>query len=188
MPIPVLETERLRLRPFSAEDDVAVFALASDPDVARFVRFEAHRSIEETRAFLEMVERHYAEGNAFAWAVVLCENGELIGSCGFPHRSPERNSAEIGYWLGRPYWGQGYAVEAAYAMIRFGFEQAGLERIEAKCFVTNHAGQRVIEKLGLALEGTESSEMIKGGYPELRLYGISREEWRARGGASDLRG
>ena len=58
MTIPVLETERLRLRPFSAEDDVAVFALASDPEVARFVRFEAHRNIEATRAFLEMVERH----------------------------------------------------------------------------------------------------------------------------------
>ena len=177
-PIPVLETERLRLRPFTLDDEAAVFALASDPEVARFVRFEAHRTLAETRAFLELVLQHYARGKPFAWAVVRREDERLIGSCGFVSESDERKSAEIGYWLGKPYWGQGYAVEAARALVRFGFEQMGLERVEAKCFVGNRAGQRVIEKLGMKFEGTDRSEMIKGEYPELRLCGISRDEWR----------
>jgi ribosomal-protein-alanine N-acetyltransferase len=179
VPIPTLETERLRLRPFTLDDDAEVFALASDPEVARFVRFEAHRDLAETRAFLELAQRHYHRGDPFAWAIVRREDDRLIGSCGFVSEAPERKSAEIGYWLGKPYWGKGYAVEAARALVRFGFEDMGLERVEAKCFLENRAGQRVIEKLGMKFEGTDRSEMIKGVYPELRLYGITRQEWEA---------
>ncbi len=176
-PIPVLETERLRLRPFTLDDEAAVFALVSDPEVARFVRFEAHRTPAETRAFLELVERYYRRGEPFGWAIARREDDRLIGSCGFVSRAGERKSAEIGYWLGKPYWGKGYAAEAAQALVRFGFEQMGLERVEAKCFLENRSGRRVIEKLGMKLEGTDRSEMIKGSYPELRLYSIARHEW-----------
>lgn len=176
--IPVLDTERLRLRPFTFDDEAAVFALVSDPEVARFVRFEAHRTPAETRAFLELVLECYGRGDPFAWAIVLREDERLIGSCGFVSQAGERRSAEIGYWLGKPYWGKGYAVEAARALVRFGFEQMNLERVEAKCFVENRAGQRVIEKLGMKFEGTDRSEMIKGQYPELRMYGVARAEWK----------
>lgn len=176
-PIPTLETERLRLRPFTLNDEAAVFALASDPEIARFVRFEAHRTPADARVFLELVQQHYKKGNLFAWAVERREDDRLIGSCGFVAHKTEQRSAEIGYWLGKPYWGKGYAVEAARALVRFGFEQMDLERVEAKCFVENRAGQRVIEKLGMKFEGTDRSEMIKGGYPELRLYGFSKQEW-----------
>jgi len=179
--IPVLETERLRLRLFTLDDEAAVFALVSDPEVARFVRFEAHLTPAETRAFLELVQQYYRRREPFAWAIVRHEDDRLIGSCGFVSQAVERRSAEIGYWLGKPYWGKGYAVEAARALVRFGFEQMGLERVEAKCFIENSAGQRVIEKLGMKFEGTDSSEMIKGGYPELRVYGIGRDEWRRSG-------
>lgn len=178
LPIPTLETARLRVRPFTMDDEPAVFALVSDPEIARFVRFEAHRSPADTRAFLELVFEHYQRGDPFAWAIVLREEGRLIGSCGFVSEAAEQSSAEIGYWLGKPYWGKGYAVEAARALVRFGFEHMGLERVEAKCFIENRAGQRVIEKLGMRFEGTDRSEMIKGEYPELNMYGISREEWR----------
>ncbi len=177
-PIPVLETERLRLRPFSFDDEAAVFALVSDPEIAHFVRFDAHRTPAETRAFLELVERYYRRGEPFAWGIVRREDERLIGSCGFVSQAGEKKSAEIGYWLGKPYWGKGYAVEAARTLVHFGFEQMNLERVEAKCFVENRAGQRVIEKLGMKLEGTDRSEMIKGAYPELNMYGISREDWR----------
>ena len=176
-PVPTLETERLRLRPFTFDDEAALFALASDPVIARFVRFEAHRTPAETHAFLELALEHYRRGEPFAWAVVRREDDRLIGSCGFVSRTPKRKSAEIGYWLGKPYWGKGYAVEAARALVRFGFELMGLERVEAKCFLENRAGQHVIEKLGMRFEGTDRSEMIKGEYPELRVYAIARRDW-----------
>jgi len=179
-PVLVLETERLRLRPFTFDDEAAVFALVSDPEIARFVRFKAHRTPAETRAFLELVQQYYRRGEPFAWAIVRREDGRLIGSCGFVSQGGERRSAEIGYWLGKPYWGKGYAEEAAQALVRFGFEQMGLEFVEAKCFLENRAGQRVIEKLGMKFEGTDRSEMIKGEYPELNMYGISREDWRGK--------
>lgn len=178
-PIPTLETERLLLRPFTLADESAMYALASDPEIARFVRFEAHRSPAETRAFLELVLEHYEQGDPFAWAIVLREDERLIGSCGFVSHSAARKSAEIGYWLGRPYWGKGYAVEAARALVTCGFEQMGLECVEAKCFLANRAGRRVIEKLGMKLEGSYRDEMIKGEYPELRLYGATKQEWFA---------
>jgi [ribosomal protein S5]-alanine N-acetyltransferase len=176
-PIPTLETERLRLRPFTFDDVAAVFALVSDPEVARFVRFEAHRTPAETRAFLELVEQCYRRGEPFAWAIVRREDDRLIGSCGFVSQAGEKKSAEIGYWLGKRYWGEGYAAEAARALVRFGFERMNLERLEAKCFVENRAGQRVIEKLGMKLEGTDRSEMIKGEYPEVHMYAVARQDW-----------
>jgi ribosomal-protein-alanine N-acetyltransferase len=179
-PIPTLETERLRLRPFNFDDEAAVFALASDPEIARFVRFEAHRTPADTRVFLELVAEHYRRGDLFALAITLREDGRLIGSCGFVSQAPEQNAAEVGYWLGKPHWGKGYAVEAARELLRFGFVRMGLERVEAKCFLENHAGQRVIEKLGMNLEGTDRSERIKGVYPQLNMYGISREDWQGR--------
>ena len=176
-PIPTLETERLSLRPFTFDDEAAVFALVSDPAIARFVRFEAHRTPADTRVFLELAAEHYRRGDLFALAIILREDERLIGSCGFVSQSTERRSAEIGYWLGKPHWGKGYAVEAARALVRYGFEQMRLERVEAKCFVENHAGQRVIEKLGMKLEGTDRSERIKEKYPELNMYAIARTEW-----------
>ena len=175
--VPALESDRLRLRPFTLQDEAEVFALACDPEVARFVRFEAHRTPAETRQFLELVQQHYSRGDPFALAIVRRADERLIGSCGFVSLDGERRSAEIGYWLGKPYWGQGYAAEAARALVRFAFEQMGLERVEAKCFPDNRAGQRVIEKLGMKFEGTDRSETIKGEYPELRVYGISRQDW-----------
>ncbi len=175
--IPVLETQRLGLRPFTPDDEPALFALACDPEVARFVRFEVHRTPAETRAFLDVVQQHYDHGNPFAWAIVLRDCDRLIGSCGFVNVAPERKSAEIGYWLGRLYWGRGYAVEAARSLLKYGFEVMGLEQIEAKCFLENAAGLRVIEKLGMEFAGTDRSEMIKEQYPELRLYSISRAAW-----------
>ena len=183
--IPTLQTERLLLRPFALSDEAAVFALVSDPEIARFVRFEAHRTPAETRTFLEFVLEHYQRGNPFALAITLREGGTLIGSCGFVSQAPERKAAEIGYWIGKPYWGQGYAVEAARALIRFGFEQMGLERIEAKCFLANRAGQRVIERLAMKFEATDRSELIKGHHPELNMYGISTEEWRRKFNPAD---
>ena len=176
-PIPVLETERLCLRPFTLADEPAVFALASDPEIARFVRFEAHRAPADTRAFLESAFEHYKRGDPFALAILRRPDDRLIGSCGFVSQAPERHAAEIGYWLGKAYWGKGYAVEAVRALLRYGFEQMHLERVEAKCFVENRAGQRVIEKLGMKYEGTDRSEMIKGEYPELNLYSVVRREW-----------
>lgn len=176
----MLETERLRLRPFTLADEAAVFALASDPEVARFVRFEPHRSPADTRKFLEFVQQHYRRGGPFSWAIVQREDDRLMGSCGFVAQDKRRRSAEIGYWLGKSYWGKGYAVEAARALVRFGFEEMDLQVIEAKCFVHNRAGQRVIEKIGMRFEGTEQREMIKGAYPELRLYAISRQQFEAR--------
>ena len=88
------------------------------------------------------------------------------------------NQAELGYWIGKPFWNRGYATEAAIAVIRFGFASLDLDRIASRHFSRNPASGRVMQKAGLRHEGTARQSMIKWGkYEDLQLYAILREDW-----------
>jgi RimJ/RimL family protein N-acetyltransferase len=88
------------------------------------------------------------------------------------------NQAELGYWIGKPFWNRGYATEAAIAVIRFGFASLDLNRIASRHFSRNPASGRVMQKAGLRHEGTARQSMIKWGkYEDLQLYAILREDW-----------
>ncbi len=103
--------------------------------------------------------------------------GLLIGAVGL-RIDDEDQRAELGYWIGKPYWGQGYCTEAAGAVIRFGFEQLGLNRIFAHHFARNPASGRVMQKLGMAHEGRLPQHVKKGdAFEDLELYGIVRETY-----------
>ena len=102
---------------------------------------------------------------------------KLVGAIGL---NIERrfNQAELGYWIGKPFWNRGYATEAAIAVIRFGFASLDLNRIASRHFSRNPASGRVMQKAGLRHEGTARQSMIKWGkYEDLQLYAILREDW-----------
>ena len=104
-------------------------------------------------------------------------NGEdhIFGGMGI-HIDHRHNHAEIGYWLGKPYWGKGYATEAGQALLGYGFETLNLYRIHASHFVGNPASGRVMQKLGMRFEGLRPGYMRKGDqYYDLVLYGILRD-------------
>ncbi len=173
----VLTGPRVDLRPFTLEDVAAVLAYASDPEVTRHLQWEAYDDPETAAAFI----RSTATGGEtwFARAIVLRDAGTVIGGADLRIVSPPDRRAELGYGLGRPYWGHGYATEAASLLVRFGFEHLGLTRIQALCAVDNARSMRTLERLGMHREGRLEQYRWKGGAAhDLWLYALTRAAWR----------
>lgn len=177
--LPLLETERLILRQLVPEDASEVFAYASDHEVASWTTWEAHRTLDDSRDYLERVMTWYADGFGGPWGLELKSTGQLIGTCGMA-LTPQHARAELGYAVGRAWWGQGLMTEAVVEAIRYGFEELRLNRIEARCIPTNIGSARVMEKAGMTYEGTIREQIfVKGSFDDLRLYSILRREWLA---------
>ena len=112
------------------------------------------------------------------WAVALREKGTLVGSITL-HLHPLHDNAELGYWIGKPYWGCGYATEAAEEAVRYGFEELGLHRIHSSHFGSNHASGKVMRKVGMSREGTRPEHYKKWEAYEDRVdYGLLARDWR----------
>lgn len=179
--LPTLETDRLILRKMTPEDARAVFAYASDPEVTRYVIWETHRSIEDSRAFLDFAAGKYESGGEPDWGIVYKGDHRFIGTCGIVSWKPYHARAELGYALSRDYWGRGLMAEAVRAMISFGFDRMNLNRIEARCIAENAASARVLEKAGMLYEGTlRKRELIKGEHRDIKVYSVLRSELRGR--------
>jgi [ribosomal protein S5]-alanine N-acetyltransferase len=179
--LPTLETERLILRKMAPSDAEAVFAYASDPEVTRYVIWETHRSIEDSRAFLELESSKRESGGEPEWGIVYKGDHRFIGTCGIVSWDPDHARAELGYVLSRDYWGRGLMAEAVRAVISFCFQRMNLHRIEARCTAENAASARVMEKAGMTHEGTlRQREVIKGAYRDMELYAILKGEFRGR--------
>jgi RimJ/RimL family protein N-acetyltransferase len=148
LPAPVLATARLRLRPPQREDAPAIAALANDRRIAEnTARIPHPYALADAAGFLRHLEESEIET---AFAITRADDA-LIGICGLLMKP--RKTPEIGYWLGVPYWGHGYATEAARAVIDHAFEDLGLERLEAGARVSNPASRRVLEKCGFQWSG-----------------------------------
>lgn len=154
MPLPI-ETERLVLRSFRLEDAPALHErVLGDPEVMRFIPRGGAPSVERTRAAIERYVAHERAHGYSLWAVELRDTGELIGDCGLYRVEGAGPEVEVAYHLGRPWWGRGYATEAAKAALDFGFREAGLAEIVAICFPDHAASRRVMEKAGMRYAGT----------------------------------
>ena len=176
---PPLETKRLILREFVSGDFDAVQTYASDPEVCRFMSWGPN-SESETRAFLSrMIEAQASEPRkGYDIAVALQKSERIIGTCGLTIGSIEHRRAELGYCFNREYWNQGYATEAARAMIDFGFRRLCSHRIYAYCDPDNLGSVRVLEKLGLHREGLlREHQFVKGHWRDADLYAILEQEW-----------
>jgi [ribosomal protein S5]-alanine N-acetyltransferase len=179
--LPTLETERLILRKMILNDAEAVFAYASNSEVSRYTLWETHRSIEDSRAFLEFATQKYENGGEPDWGIVYRGNGCLVGACGLVNWEAEHARAEVGFVLSREYWGRGLMSEAVRTILRFGFERMNLNRIEARCIAENAASARVMEKAGMVYEGTlRQREYIKGAYRDIKLYAILKKGFPGR--------
>ena len=179
--LPVLETERLILRKMTPGDAEAVFVYASDPEATRYMIWETHRSLGDSRAFLELVASRDESGGEPEWGIVYKGDHRFVGTCGFVNWEPGHARAELGYVLSREYWGRGLASEAVRAVVSFGFARMDLNRIEARCIAENAASSRVMEKAGMTYEGTlRQRERIKGAYRDMKLYAILKDEYPGR--------
>lgn len=173
-----LETPRLLLRPFDLQDAPAVQCLAGAREIADTTENIPHPY--ETGMADEWIASHqakHAAGSLAVFAIVLRDGMKLIGAIGLTiDRAADKG--ELGYWIGKPFWGQGFCTEAARAVLGYGFGALSLNRIGARHFARNPASGRVMAKIGMTAEGTARQGAIKwGNYEDLVLYGILRHEW-----------
>ncbi len=179
--LPTLETDRLLLRPLRLTDAEDVFAYAGDPEMTHYTTWTAHRSLADSRHFLQAKLRSYAHGEPSNWGVVLAASGRLIGTCGFVSWNPDHRRAEIGYALARRHWGQGLTTEAVRAVVDFSFRQTELYRLQALCLIPNLASARVMEKVGMRYEGIlRGFADHQGQFSDLKIYAILRPDWESR--------
>ena len=167
------------MREFVVEDWPDVLAYQRDP---RYLRYYAwtDRTEADAREFVQMFVDQQAEEprRKFQLAIALPDDGQLIGNCGI-RRKPENDwEADIGYELAPEHWGKGYATEAAQAMVEFGFRELGLHRISSWCIADNLASARVLEKVGLRLEGRmREHEYFKERWWDTLIYALLESEW-----------
>lgn len=178
--LPTIETERLLLRKITLNDASDMFEYACNPEVSEYTMWSAHTSIEDTKYFLKSITKMYKRRELVDWGIVHKVEKKFIGTCGFVEWSMTHSRAEIGYALSRSYWGEGYMSEAVNAVIEFGFREMLLNRIEAKCKVSNIGSARVMEKVGMQLEGILRQHIfVKGEYWDLKIYSILRDDFLA---------
>lgn len=176
---PVLDTARLRLRPFVGGDADALFALHSNVHVMRY--WDSPPWTERARAerFLGMCRTMADEGTGARVAIERVSDGAFVGWCGLTGWNPEYRSASLGYVLGEAMWGHGFATEAAYALLRWAFDTLDLNRVQAEADTRNGASARVLEKVGFVREGTLREDcIVNGDVSDSWVFGLLRREWQ----------
>jgi RimJ/RimL family protein N-acetyltransferase len=172
--IPNIETERLTLRPFREDDVSPFFELSQDPDVMRYVGDRRVPTLQESWRAIAGWLGHWALRGYGQWAIEERSSGRLIGRAGIIN-PVDWPGPEVGYVLGRAWWGRGYATEAARAAMDWGFEQIGFADLLSLIDPANLASIAVATRLGESLRG----ETDLWGNSVL-VYGIGRAEWGAR--------
>jgi ribosomal-protein-alanine N-acetyltransferase len=176
-----LVTRRLVIRPFDLSDADDIRRLAGEWEIADTTLNIAH-PYEEGMAedWIGTHREGFETGRLCNWALTLRDTGDLVGAIGLVI-TRRFDHAELGYWVGKPYWGQGYCTEAAEAVLDYGFIRLGLHRVHASHFGRNPASGRVMLKLGMKEEGVLRGHVKKWGkYEDLAVYGILKEEWLKR--------
>lgn len=177
-----LETERLILRRFTADDAEPAFKNWTSSDaVTEFLRWEAHGDITITCDFINSQLENYKKIDTYSWAIVLKELGEPIGSMGAVELNEKAQSVEIGYCIGEKWWRHGYTSEALAAVIKFFFEEVGTNRIYSEHDPQNPNSGKVMLKCGMKYEGTlRQADFNNTGICDTCIYGILAEEYNAR--------
>lgn len=173
-----METQRLVLRQVRPSDlETYHTRLTSDPDVAKYMLWEANSDISHTAGTIERIRRGYADGTRYHWAIALKEDDSLIGTIallGF-----EADQCSFAYMLGKDFWGQGYGTEALQRVFRFAFEEMELSAICADHFADNPASGAVMKKAGMRCLDLHPGKYEKNGIrQDAVLYTITKEDWK----------
>jgi RimJ/RimL family protein N-acetyltransferase len=164
------------LRAFNLADAPEVQRLAGDRDIAATtLRIPHPYESGMAEQWIGSIQRKFENGEAIAWAITSRKDGQLMGAIGLEIHQKNEN-AELGYWIGKPFWGQGYCTEAVRAVVHYAFEQLRLNRLKAHHFANNPASGRVLRKIGMTWEGRLIQEIKKWGeFVDLEVYGIVRQ-------------
>lgn len=176
-PYPRLDTNRLILRQVEESDIDDIHAYASDPMLTTHLTWDAHRTLQDTHAFIQFAFKQYEENGVGPWAIVWKEKNQVIGTIDLVWNK-KHYSAELAYAISREFWRQGLGTEAVKKIINFGFKEMELERIQARCVPDNIASYRLMETVGMTYEGTLRKSMFrKGKQEDIKMYSILRNEY-----------
>ncbi|MHC1769402.1 MAG: GNAT family N-acetyltransferase [Verrucomicrobiia bacterium] len=176
---PALKTERLILRPLTLEDAPVVQHLAGRREIADTTISIPHPySAQQARDWISGHMEARAQLKGMVFGVELTRTNQLIGTIGLREIDQEHLKAEMGFWIGMDWWGNGYATEAARRLIRYGFQELGLNRIYAHHMVRNPASGRVLEKIGMQREGLLRQRVRKWGrFEDVFMLAILSQDW-----------
>ncbi len=175
---PIIQTERLLLRPFSTADAQAAQRLVSEKEFASTTSSIPHPYPDgAAKQWISTHQEEFERGESLVFAIVRRSDDMLIGTMSL-QINPRHARGELAYWIGKPHWNSRYCTEAARAIVRYGFETLGLDCVCARQLTRNPASGRVMQKVGMAYEGTLRRHLRKWGqFEDLALYGLLREEF-----------
>lgn len=183
---PTLTTARMLLRELSPADAAVLHEYWSDKAVTEFMVLNAFANIATTARMIELLAGLAGAGAGVRWAVALRDGGRVIGTCGFHNLKAEHSRAEIGYELGKEYWGRGLMSEALRAILRHGYEVMNFNRIEAFVNVGNARSVQLLERLGFRLDGTlREYEYARGRFVDQHCFSLLKGDFAGSGGGSD---
>jgi ribosomal-protein-alanine N-acetyltransferase len=175
----LIQTPRLALRDFVSTDAGAVHNYHSHPSYPWHFYESASPTHEESQRFVQrFLDQQGQKPRTFFQLAITLPTGELIGNCGVRQRNPAVDEADVGYELSPSHWGNGYATEAAAAMIAFGFRSLLIKRITARCLSENTASSKVLRRLGMVrVEIRRNAEYFKGRSWDEDVYALAVTEW-----------
>lgn len=173
-----LETARLTLRRFTADDAVPLFDnWASDDEVTRYLTWPTHKSVDASREYVDRCVEGYSDLSVYQWGIELKDTRELIGNISVVRVLDDIECLELGWVLGRRYWGNGYVAEAARSVMDFLFAEVGANCICAGHDVSNPNSGRVMQKIGMHYDGTlRQSARNNQGIVDMAYYSILASE------------
>lgn len=176
---PELETKNLILRRMHPGDAGALFEILGDDEVTEFYDEDAFSDISQARDQIEAWENGFKNKRCVRWGITRKGEGYLLGTCGYYGFHTWYRRVSIGYELGRENWRQGIMTEALSAMVDFGFDEMGLNRIEAVVMPENIASIKMLEKLGFRKEGLlgEYEKWDSKGFVDLYMFAVLRKAW-----------
>ena len=177
---PELNTQRLILRQITGEDDKSLFEVLSDEDTCEYLTHNAVNDIEFIKRMIPGMQMFFDEKQRIRWGIAQKQDNSIIGHCGFFDIDRSNCCAEISYCLKNGLWGQGIMTEALDAMLKFGFEDYGLNRIVAKVIIGNVRSIKVMQKLGFVQEGILRESLYKNGqYHDLLVFSLLKSEYHS---------
>jgi len=175
---PSLTTNRLVLRHILLADAEDLFATFSDEEAMQFYGHEPHRSVDETREWIEYIQARYGRREIIRWGITRKGEDRAIGSCSFHHFDPDFHRAETGYALNRTFWGQGIMTEAMSAILTYGFTELGVHRVEAIIDIANQRSKALLLKLGFTYEGNlRQRYFFRDHFEDEHYFGLLKDEW-----------
>lgn len=169
-----MSPHEVRIEPVGPQHIAAIQTLAADPAIAEFTNVPHPYPADGAQHYVAMAEQQRQAGDAWNFAVLLDET--FVGVCGLIRRDPP-GTFEIGYWIGKPFWGRGLASAAVHHLLRYAFETMQAEQLIGRCLIRNIASRRVIEKSGFQFLGLRPNDLPKWDDEQLYVFTLDRRDW-----------